>query len=268
MENFEKIFNSKSLNDFVERTYVPIDDTKKFKDINKIKDEVNLLIQNFTEFDKKNVQPFLGIFGLPGSGKTTLAKESGKEIISTDEFIASLKKENPEFPNPKHNDDFRKHEYKVISCLLLSGIAKDKIIDYGGAALLQPGLAILSQNVLDDRFINLSIDNEERQMNLIKDALTGEGYRSRIKNGVENLHIGKEELDDLKKSFLQLRKEKKTLNEIKQKLSTRLGKKTSFGALCDVCTDFDNGNLWRKEIFDRVSKPMSFKEAKDKVKTI
>lgn len=268
MENFEKIFNSKALNDFVERTYVLLDDTKDFKDMDRMKDEVNLLIQNLPEFDKKNIQPFLGIFGLPGSGKTTLAKESGKEIISTDEFVALLREQNPDFPYPQHDDTFRKHEYKVISCLILSGFTKDRIIDYSGAALLQPGLAALSQKILGDRFINLSIDNEERRMNLIKDALRGGCHRNRIKKGVENLHISEEELDDLKKSFLQLRAEKKTLNEIREKLSTRLGKKTKFGALCDLCTDFDDSNLWRKEVFDRVSKPMSFKEAKDKIRSL
>lgn len=268
MEKFEKLFNSKALNDFVERTYVLLDDTKDFKDMDRMKDEVNLLIQNLPEFNKKNIQPFLGIFGLPGSGKTTLAQESGKEIVSTDAFVAELREKNPDFPKPVHNDTFRKHEYKVISCLILSGFTKDKIIDYSGAALLQPGLAALSQRVLDDRFINLSVDTEERHKNLIKDTLNGGLHRNRLRQGVENLHISEEELDNLKKSFLQLRAEKKTLNEIREKLSTRLGKETKFGALCDLCTDFDDSNLWRKEVFDRVSKPMSFKEAKDKIRSL
>lgn len=268
MRDFDKIFNSKALNDFVERTYVPISGTRNTHNMDEVKNEVSTLVQNIPQFDKESSKPFLGIFGLPGSGKTTLAKESGKEIISTDEFVALLREQNPDFPYPQHDDTFRKHEYKVISCLILSGFTKDRIIDYSGAALLQPGLAALSQEILGDRFINLSIDNEERRMNLIKDALRGGCHRNRIKKGVENLHISEEELDDLKKSFLQLRAEKKTLDEIKQKLSTRLGKETSFGALCDLCTEFDDSNLWRKEVFDRVSKPMSFKEAKDKVKTI
>ena len=268
MEKFEKLFNSKSLNDFVERTYILLDNTKDFKDMPRMRKEVDTLIQNIPDFNEKDIQPFLGVFGLPGAGKTTLAQESGKESISTDAFVAELREKNPDFPKPVHNDTFRKHEYKVISCLILSGLAKDKIIDYSGSALLQPGLAALSQRVLDDRFINLSVDTEERHKNLIKDTLNGGLHRNRLRQGVENLHISKEELDDLKKSFLQLRAENKTLNEIREKLSTRLGKKTKFGALCDICTEFDASNTWRQEVFNRVSKPMSFKEAKDKIRSL
>ena len=51
------------------------------------------------------------------------------------------------------------HEYKTIACLILSGLANNKILDFGGKALLQPGLALISQKVFGDRLINLSNNN-------------------------------------------------------------------------------------------------------------
>lgn len=187
---YEIFFNDKEFNAFIDKTYLKLEDIKEKRNYDKIKSDVDFILKKYpVEYEF-----CVGIFGIPGSGKTTLAKEiaeeKGIEILSTDKFLAEIREENPlnsSFPPPSgKSDDFRKHEYKTIACLILSGLANNKILDFGGKAILQPGLALISQKVFGDRLINLLIDDEDRVYNLIQDAiiLGDESFRNTIKSDV------------------------------------------------------------------------------------
>lgn len=257
---FYKVFNDKEFNDFIDRTYLKLEDIKEKRNYDKIKLDVDFIVKKYPvkyEFSA-------GIFGMAGSGKTTLSNMTNKEILSTDKFLAEIKEKNPTFPaiNGK-SDIFRKHEYKTITCLILSGLANNKILDFGGGALLQPGLALVSKRVFGNRLINLSIDDNTRIYNLIQDAiiLGDKSSRNVVKDSVnDDKTITKEQLDKLREECIGLKKQYKALSNAKAKIA-ELTKNNTFTKISKICEEFDNANRWRKEIFDGVSKPLSFEEA-------
>ncbi|MBO4956645.1 MAG: hypothetical protein J6C50_02300 [Rickettsiales bacterium] len=268
MEKFLEIFNNKKFNDFIDRTYVSIEHIENPRNIKNISNEVDTLIKTFPISTKNS--PYAGIYGLPGSGKSTLARQVSEEcsipVISTDKFLADLREQNPDFPPAKHNDEFRKHEYKVICCLFLSGFAENKIIDFGGAALLQSGLGLISKNVLGDALINLKIDDEERIFHLMQDAVLEQGYRTVIKNQVNELkEENKEKFGQLQQYFVSLIKEHRNLKNVRQKLEELVDGKvllSFFNNIEEICRNFDaEKSQWRQPIYDRYSKSINYEEA-------
>lgn len=267
MEKFWEIFNDKYFNDFIDKTYVDIEHTKDFKNIENINKEVNVLLEKFPISSENS--PYAGIFGLPGSGKSTLARQITGEndklkIVSTDDFLAKLKKENSSFPQARHDDEFRKHEYKFICCLILSEEAEDKIIDFGGASLLQPGLGLLGKRILESKLINLKINDENRILNLAQDAILEQGHRTRIKNQTTKIKQQNENrFKQLSNNFIELRIENKNLKDIKQQIQSKFGEETLnlFNNIYEICEDFDKNNRWRLEVFKCSSNELNFEEA-------
>lgn len=266
---FYKVFDDEEFNAFIDKTYLKLENIKEKRDYNKIKYDVDSILNKYPV----KYEFCVGIFGIPGSGKTTLAKEiaeeEGIEILSTDKFLAEIREdkireENQSFPSPSgKSDDFRKHEYKTIACLILSGLANNKILDFGGKALLQPGLVLISQKVFGDRLINLSIDDEDRVYNLIQDAviLGDKSFRNTIKSDVNaDKTITKENLEKLKKECVQLISEYGSLAKAKDKIK-ELKEYETFKKLYEICKKYDDPNRWGKEIFDEISEGLPFEKA-------
>ena len=263
-EEFYKIFNNKEFNDFIDKTYLELKDIRGKRDYGKIECDADFVVNKYHvkyEFGA-------GIFGMPGSGKTTLSSKIGKEILSTDKFLDEIREENPVFPAPDGKSDiFRKHEYKVITCLILSGLANNKILDFGGGALLQPGLAVVSKKVFGDKLINLSIEDEDRIYNLTQDTiiLGDKSSRDVVNKAVKaNKAITKENLEKLKKECDQLISEYGSLAKAKDKIK-ELKEYETFKKLYEICEKFDHDNRWRKDIFNEASEALSFEKALEKL---
>ena len=266
---FYEIFNDKEFNDFIDKTYLKLENIREERDYDKIKYDVDFILNKY----HVKCEFCVGIFGMPGSGKTTLAKkiaeEKVMEILSTDKFLAKIREENSLLPFPSGKSDaFRKHEYKAITCLILSGLVNNKILDFGGKALLQPGLALISQKVFGDRLINLSIDDEDRVYNLIQDAviLGDKSFRNTIKSDVNaDKTITKENLEKLKKEYTQLISEHGSLAKAKAKVKELEEKNETANKIHGFCEDYDEQSKWGKKIFDEISKGLLFEKVLEKL---
>ena len=263
-KEFYEIFNDDEFNKFIDKTYLKLEDVRGERDYKSIEGYVDEIVKKYS----RKCESSIGIFGMPASGKTTLSSMINKEILSTDKFLAEIRKVNQNFPVPEGKSDvFRKHEYKVISCLILSGLANNKILDFGGAALLQPGLALISRKVLGNELLNLSIDDDIRIYNLTQDALIlgDELHRDIIIKEIwADKTITRAERDELKNNCIQLKDKYGSLYNAGAKIG-ELTNNDAFAKIFNICEKFDISNRWRKKIFDGVSKPLSFEEAEKKL---
>lgn len=268
MEKFLEIFSNKEFNDFIDRTYVDIEHIKNPQNMENISKEVDTLIRTFPISTENS--PYVAIFGMPGSGKSTFARQVSEKysipLISTDDFLTEFKTKDLESPKFGNNNTYRKYEYKVICCLILSGLTKNSIIDCGGSAFLQPGLCLFSKNILGDKLINLKIDDKERVLNLMQDAILEQGYRVTIKNQVEELKEKNEKkFGQLQQHFVSLIKERRNLENVRQKLEELVDGKvllSFFNNIEEICRNFDaEKSQWRQPIYDRYSKSINYEEA-------
>ena len=213
------------------------------------------------------------ITGLPGSGKTTISKSLKIETISTDEQLKILKEKNQHFPNPSGiSDDFRKHELKTIIHSILNGYYKDKTIDLGGAALLQPALASICE-ILKINIINLEINDEDRVQNLTHDAilLGEENFRKNTVRFIEE-NEKKEQFNNLSNEYKHFVFEHKHLATSREKLETFLSTHQNFAKsvenIRNHCREADTKISWRKQVYKRVAEPQTFDDALRSIKVI
>ncbi len=117
------------------------------------------------------------LIGMPYSGKTTigklLAEKTGKVFIDTDDEVAKVVGNIPEYIRDYGERDFRVHESEVI--IKLTKTVRGAVIATGGGAVLKPeNIRALRENgrlYYIDRRVNLMKPDETRPLSSNKKAL-------------------------------------------------------------------------------------------------